>query len=133
MPSNAEPDIWMQCVNDHYEHIAVYVDDLAITSKDPKAIIDMLMNVHSFKLKGTVPIEYHLGGMTCQCNEVRVLSISPRKYIDKMVITYQQLFGTKPSTKALSLLEKCDHPEIDNSEFLNNDEGQVYQSLVGAM
>ena len=35
-PSKAEPDIWMQCVDDHYEYIAVYVDDLAITSKDPK-------------------------------------------------------------------------------------------------
>ena len=38
LPSKAELDIWMQHVDDHYEYIAVYVDDLAIMSKDPKAI-----------------------------------------------------------------------------------------------
>ena len=131
-PSKAEPDIWMQHVDDHYEYIAVYVNDLAIASKDPKAIIDMLTNVHGFKLKGTGPIEYHVG-MTFCCNEDRALSISPRKYIDKMVVTFQQLFGTKPSTKVLSPLEEGDHLEIDDSEFLNDDEVQVYQSLIGAM
>ena len=55
--------------------------------------------------------------MTFCHNEDGVLSISPRKYIDKMVITYQQLFGTKPSSKVLSPLEKGDHPETDDSEF----------------
>jgi hypothetical protein len=39
-PCKAEPDIWMRRVNDHYEHIAMYVDDLAVSSKDPKAITD---------------------------------------------------------------------------------------------
>ena len=67
------------------------------------------------------------------CNEDGALSISPRKYIDKMVVTYKQHFGTKLSTKVLSLLEKEDHPEIDNFEFLNDDDVQVYQLLVGAM
>jgi hypothetical protein len=39
----------------------MYVDDLAISSKDPKAITDTLMNKYKFKLKGTGEIEYHLG------------------------------------------------------------------------
>ena len=33
----------------------------------------------------------------------------------------------------VSPLKKGDHPEIDNSEFLNNDNVQVYQLLIGAM
>jgi len=41
--------------------VAVYVDDLAITLKDPNAIKDALTNRHGFKLKGTGPIKYHLG------------------------------------------------------------------------
>jgi hypothetical protein len=60
-PCKAEPDIWMRRVDDHYEYIATYVDDLAISSKDPKAITDTLMNKYNFKLKGTREIEYHLG------------------------------------------------------------------------
>jgi hypothetical protein len=42
-PCKAEPDIWMRRVDDHYEYIATYVDNLAISSKDPKAITDTLM------------------------------------------------------------------------------------------
>jgi len=60
-PSRAEPNIWMRRIDDHYEYVAVYVDNLAIASKDPKSITDALMNRHRFKLKGTGPIEYHLG------------------------------------------------------------------------
>jgi hypothetical protein len=38
-PSLADPCIWMRQVGDHYEYIAVYIDDLAIASKDPAEII----------------------------------------------------------------------------------------------
>ena len=41
-------------MGDHYEYIAVYVDDLLIASKDPSKIITELSDVHQFKLKGTV-------------------------------------------------------------------------------
>ena len=44
-----------------YEYIAVYVDDLLIVSQSPQDIIDMLEKTHNFKLKGTGPIEFHLG------------------------------------------------------------------------
>jgi len=110
----------------------VYVDDLAIASKDPKSITDALTNRHGFKLKGTGPIEYHLGMTFCH-NKHGLLEIMPRRYIDKMVDTYVRLFGTKPSTKPLSPLEKGDHPEIDDSEFLDDDGTQTYQSLVGSL
>jgi hypothetical protein len=52
-PSKAEKDIWMRDKGDHYEHIAVYVDDLLIASREPNAIIDDLTLKHKFKLKGT--------------------------------------------------------------------------------
>jgi len=64
--------------------MAVYVDDLPITSKDPKSVTDALTNRHGFKLKGTGPIEYHLGMTFCH-NEHRLLEIMLRWYIDKMV------------------------------------------------
>ena len=53
----------MRRVDDHYEYITIYVDDLAIASKDPQSIIDVLTKAHGFKLKGTSPIDYHLGMM----------------------------------------------------------------------
>ena len=60
-PCKAEPDIWMREKDSLYEYIAVYIDNLAISAKHPKEIIDVLMNRHKFKLKGTGPIKYHLG------------------------------------------------------------------------
>ena len=55
--SKADSDVWMRQSGNVYEYIAVYTDDLAIASPDPKAIIDALMERSDFKLKGwTTPI-----------------------------------------------------------------------------
>jgi len=51
----------MRDMGDHYECIAVCVDDLMIVGKDPDSIIKMLMEKCQFKLKGTGPTEFHLG------------------------------------------------------------------------
>jgi hypothetical protein len=59
--SKAESDIWMRRVDDHYELLCVYVDDIIICSKKPQDIINQLEQVHKFTLKGTGPINYHLG------------------------------------------------------------------------
>ena len=50
--SKAEADICMRESNGLYEYIAVYVDDLLIAAKDPKAIVQTLQDSHGFKLKG---------------------------------------------------------------------------------
>jgi len=46
IPSKAERNIWMRDCGDHYEHIAVCVDDLLIASEDPSSIIKTLSNEH---------------------------------------------------------------------------------------
>ena len=40
VPSKAERDIWMRGKGDHYEYIAVYVDDLLVCSRNPKGLTD---------------------------------------------------------------------------------------------
>jgi hypothetical protein len=49
-----------------------------------------------------------------------------------MIDAYVQLYGEKPR-KALSPLEQNDHPKMDDSPFLRQDETQQFQSLIGAM
>ena len=131
-PSKAESDIWMRPGKKGYDYIGVYVDDLAIIAKDPESIIDTLINKHGFKLKGTGPIQYHLG-MDFFRDSNGVLCISAKKYINKMISSYETYFGTKPSQKYSSPLDKGDHPELDTSEFLDDVETQRYQSLIGAL
>ena len=131
MPSRAEPDIWMRDKGDHYEYIAVYVDDLLIASKNPQAIIDALEAV-PFKLKGTGPIEFHLG-----CNfgreEDGTLYFGPQKYIERLAKQYLDMFGKTPRANMSSPLEKGDHPELDTSPLLDQVGIQKYQSLIGAL
>ena len=132
-PSKAEGDIWMRAMDGHYEYIAVYVDDLMIASKDPKSITDSLMaEPHNFKLKGTGPMSFHLG-----CDFFRdddgTLCVGPRKYIERMCMQYEALFGCKPKSTMKSPLAEGDHPEMDTSDFLDDDGIQKYQSLIGVL
>jgi Reverse transcriptase (RNA-dependent DNA polymerase) len=121
----------MQKGNKH-EYIGVYVDDLAIIVHDTKEIKDILVNKYTFKLKGTGHISYHLG-MDVYCSNTGTLCILPLKYIDKMIASYEHFFGSKPSQKYLTPLEKGDHPEFDTSDYLDDTVTQCHQSLIGAM
>ena len=131
VPSKAEKDIWMRDKGTHYEYVAVYVDDLLIASKDPKAIIDALTDDHKFKLKGTGPTTFHLG---CDFfrDEDGVLCYAPRKYIEKILENYRRIYGTYPK-EYTSPLAKGDHPELDTTELLGLDDQKIYQSLIGAL
>jgi hypothetical protein len=86
---------------------------------------------YNFKLKGTGPIDFYLG-QSFSRNEDGEMEISVKCNIDKMMDTYVQLYGEKPR-KASSPLEQNDHPEMDDSPFLRQDETPQFQSLIGAM
>jgi len=118
-------------MGDHCEYIAVCVDDLMIVGRDPGSIIKALMEKCQFKLKGTGPTEFHLG---CDFfrDEEGVLCYAPKKHIEKILENYRRVFGTWPKP-ATSPLTTGDHPELDNSELLNEDDQKLYQSLIGAL
>jgi hypothetical protein len=127
----AEPDIWMRLNGDLYEYVATYVDDLCLGMLDLKSFTDTLQKKYNFKLKGTSPIDFHLG-QSFSRNDDWEMEISGKHYIDKMIDTYVQLYGEKPR-KSSSPLEQNDHLEMDDSPFLGQDETQQFQSLIGAM
>ena len=93
----------MRGVGDHYKYIAVFLDDLAIVSKDPAGIIRVLNEDYKkFKLEGAGPIDFRLG---CDFfhDEEGALCFAPRKYIDKLVVRHEQIFGSKPKTTKITL------------------------------
>ena len=109
------------------------MDDLLIASKNPSSIIDKLMaKPHSFKLKGTGPISFHLG---CDFfrDEDGTLCVGPKKCIERLALQYKSIFGESPSTKVTSPLEKGDHPELDTSPLLGEEDTTRNQSLIGAL
>jgi len=134
MPCKAEPDIWIRPSEDKscYEMIAVYVDDLAIGMKSPETFLTTLKEKYGFKLKGSGPITFHLG-CDFERDEHGVLCMTPRQYIERTVAQYERMFGSKPRTHVTSPLEKNDHPEVDDTELLDAEGVQQYQSLIGSL
>jgi hypothetical protein len=101
--------------------------------EDPEAFLKQLSSApYNFKLKGSGEVNFHLG-----CGFERdsdgVLCMNPGRYVDKMEDAYKQYFKEQPNQKHRSPLVKGDHPELDTSEFLDQDGIDIYQSLVGAM
>ena len=132
-PSKADPDIWTKSSKDgsHYEYVAVYVDDLAISMKDPKSFCDTLKEKYKLKLKGVGPINYHLGcGYTR--DEDGTLVADPKKYVEKILESYEKTFGEKPK-KTKTPLVGGDHPESDISDFCDQDQIKQYQTIVGQL
>jgi len=117
------------CVTD--EHIAVYVNNLLIASKDPSSIIKTLSDEHKFKLKGTGAVFFHLG---CDwiCNDDGNLCYTPHQHIEKVMDNYLHLFGARPHN-AHSPTVQGDHPELDASELLDDVDTQICQSLIGSL
>ena len=131
--SNADPDVWMRpepggtC----YEYIAVYVDDLAIAAKDPQAFCNEPKKKYNLKLKGVGPLEYHLG-CTYKKDPDGTLAADPRRYVNKILESYERVFKKKPR-KARPPLEGGDHPELDTSELCDEHQTKQFQTLIGQL
>ena len=132
-PSKADPDVWMRpepggtC----YEYIAVYVDDLAIAAKDPQPFCNELKNKYNLKLKGVGPLEYHLG-CTYKKDPDGTLAADPRRYVNKILESYESMFKEKPR-KSRPPLEEGDHPELHTPELCDEHQTNQLQTLVGQL
>jgi hypothetical protein len=118
------------CMTTYY--IAVFVDDLAITTKNPNEFIDILENKYKFRLKGTGPITFHLC-MVFNRDDDNTLCNSPTKYIEKLIKNYEKLFSIKPNQSITSPLEKGDHAELATSELCTTKQISQYQSMISSL
>ena len=95
--------------------------------KEPEKFLQILQSEpYSFKLKGSGPVSFHLGCGFERDEVTGILAMTPQKYIDKMNLTYKHLYGDPPKPTPQSPLEENDHPELDVSEFLDEEGIQQY-------
>ena len=130
-PCYADNDVWMRDMGDHHEHIGVYVDDLQIASKDPKAITDILAGKFEFLLKDVGPMEFHLG-CDYSRDEEGVLMQRPTKYLERIEAGFVSIFG-HPPRHYRGPLEKGDNLELDASPLLDEEGIAQYQSVIGSL
>ena len=58
--------------------------------------------------------------------------MSPKKHVDCMMFNFQRMFGSLPPTTVQSPLEHGDHPELDESELLDEEGIEKHQLLIGS-
>ena len=139
-PSKADPNLWLKNKGDHYEYIATYVDDLMIASKDPQYIIDYLEDKegnNGYELKGTGPPEYYLGGDVILLNEHwQKLGIkwglSAATYLKNVIPKLENLVG-KVISKYSSPMQLNFHPELDESDLLDQEGASKYRCFIGSL
>ena len=131
-PSYADPAIWMQNCNDHYEYICVWVNDMLIISKDTKSIIKVLEK--EYILKGVGFPEYYLGAdMKKTEKPENVFIMGSYTYVKRCLSIYEQLFGQPPPKGIHTPLDPKDHPELDTSDMLDNYGMHLYWKLLGIL
>ena len=154
VPSKADYDLWMRKVDDHYEYIATWVDDLLVFSKKPMEIIDQIKDTYDLKGVGspeyylgsdylTVPNDNQLNGTATIDNEEKDKNLSPlwlkegiktafsaRTYIKNTIERLEQMIG-REFPEFDSPMSESIHPEIDNTNILDPERHSHFRSLVG--
>src|SRR5215210_2548824 len=136
-PSKAYPDLWYKRMDEHYEYIARYVDDVISFSKDPISIMEELKKTYVMKAIGTP--EYYLGGNVIQLGEEWEkeninTALSAETYIDNIVQKLATMVGVEefPKSRYKTPMGEDYYPELDESELCSPLEASKYRSLIGS-
>ena len=139
--SLGDPDIWFRAAekpdkSEYYEYILVYVDDLLIISHQSDSILKILEDHFKYRLKDVGTPKRYLGANIerVETNGMKTWIMSAREYLEKSIPVIEERFGTlKQNNKVTTPLPKDYHPELDTSEFLNDEFIEIYQSYMGIL
>ena len=134
-PTKMDPNLFYADMEDHYDYVASYVDDVLVWSKDPMAVIKKLEDIYTMKGVG-IP-EYYLGGNVDYLDEHWTkenvgLATSAKTCIENTIPKFEKLFDTK--FKSIKTPMEADyHPELDDSPLLSPLDASKYRSIIGSL
>ena len=115
-----------------YEYIATYDGDLCIAVQDTGQIIQILKEDYKPKVKRDGPLNHHFGADYTR-NKDKTLVCQPKKYIDRLFESYQSMVKQDPPKNMRILMDKNDHPELDDTELLTGESIQYYLTMIGQL
>ena len=133
-PSKADPCVWtrenkeLKC----YEYMATYDNDLCIAVQDPGQIIQILKEDYKLKIKVNALLSHYLGADYSRDKD-KTLVYQPKKYINRLLESYQSMFKQDPPKNIRTPLDKNDHPELDDTELLTGKSIQHYLTMIGQL
>ena len=129
-PTRYDNDVWIRLNKDGncYDYICTHVDDFMIVGTDPTAIMKMIQAIYAVKSIG--PPDYYLG------NDYKLDSqgrwcIGCKKYLMEAIKRVERMFGALK--KHSHPMETGDHPEMDESEIMDDEGHRKYQMLMGIL
>ena len=134
-PSKADFDLWYKPVDDHYEYIARYVDDVIVFSRDPMAIMEKLKE--SYILKRVGKPQYYLGGDVVTLDEAWekegiTTAFSAETYIKNCLPRLAMACGKEEFRKAPTPFIEDYHPELDETPLVGPKDITLFKSLLGS-
>jgi len=145
IPCRADMDVWRRTArkkngNRYYEYLFVYTDDIIAISEDPKRILDV-MNEH-FLLKADSikkPTRY-LGATISKHlmdgDSYYTWAIGSKEYlIESLRVVKQRItpLNLTLKSKVSSALPSGYKPELDSSDYLDDDTTVLYMQLIGIL
>ena len=129
-PTRYDNDVWIRLNEDGdcYDYVCTHVDDFMIVGKNPQAIMDMTQAMYAVKSIG--PPDYYLGNDYKKDRQGR-WAIGCKKYLVEAIKRVERMFGTLK--KYSNPMETGAHPELDDSEILNDEGHRKYQMLMGIL
>jgi Reverse transcriptase (RNA-dependent DNA polymerase) len=128
-PTRYDKDVWIRRSVDgtHYEYVCTHSDDFMIVGRKPQAVMEMLKKVYTIKSEGEP--DYYLG------NDYKKIkgrwAIGCKKYLSEALSRVEAMFGVL--RKYSIPLSAGDHPELDTTDLLGDDEHRKYQMLLGML
>ena len=114
-----------------WESGEVTYEPLTLISKDDPITCAVYAKKHDLLDTTGWTLEYHLG-CTYKKDPDGTLAADPRRYVNKILESYERMFKEKPR-KSRPPLEGGDHPELDTSELCDEHQTKQFQTLIGQL
>ena len=142
---SADPDVWLRpAVNNdgstYYEYLLLYVDDVLAISKNPNKCLEEINQYFPLKPGSIGDPKFYLGTKISKVrlpNQVVAWAFSSSKYIKSSVENLEKILkqrNLKLSSKKMDApISNGYRPEMDISDELNDEDSQLFQSLIGIL
>ena len=130
VPSKADPDLWIKDRGTHYDYIGVFVDDVLIFSDKPQVYFNLLKDKFHYEFKDIAEPQYYNGADFYTDPKTKRYCMSAKTYIKNVIEKIEKLLG-KPLKNYGAPMVTDDHPEIDETDFMDTVGHKIYQMLIG--
>ena len=134
MPSKVDPCVQMRETKELncYEYIVTHDADLCIAAQDTGQIIQIFKEDYKLQVKRDGPLNHHIGADHSRDMDKTLVS-QLKKNIDRLLESYQSMIKQDPIKTMRILMNKNEHPELDDTELLSGESIQHYLTMIGLL